>query len=156
MTDFEAAESEMKKQFGHDVIMALATVSGNGTNVRNVDAYYKDGNIYITSHGESNKMKEIEKNSNVSLCRNLSVFWGKGENIGNPKEEKNSEIRNEVRNIFSAFYDRHVNENDPKTCILKVELTKALVFNNEAKYIINYTDRKAQKIPMKIDVVFEE
>lgn len=39
MTDFEAAESEMKKQFGHDVIMALATVSGNGTNVRNIDAY---------------------------------------------------------------------------------------------------------------------
>lgn len=153
MDTFKSATELMREQLGHDVIISLATCTENGVNVRNVDGYYKEGFVYVVTHSCSQKMKDIDKKSNVALCKDLMCAQGIGENLGNPKAESNRELRKELKKVFVAFYDRHVNENDSGTCILKITLTNAVAFSKDTKYIINYTNATATAIPFVNDII---
>ena len=46
----------MNERFGHDTLIALATVDGDSPAVRTVDAYYEDGCFYTVTYGLSGKM----------------------------------------------------------------------------------------------------
>lgn len=153
MDVFKTATELMKEQLGRDVIIALATCTENGVNVRNVDGYYKDGSIYVVTHNASQKMKEISQKSNVAICKDLMCAQGIGENLGNPKEESNKELREELRKVFVVFYDRHVDEDDPGTCILKIALTNAVTFSKDTKYIIDYKNATAAATPFINDII---
>jgi len=93
MNYFNEAITVMKELYGKDVAMSLATVNGDKANIRVINAYYKENAFYITTYSLSNKMKEITKNPNVALNHNLFVAHGIGNNIGNPLEEQNRELR---------------------------------------------------------------
>lgn len=153
MDIFKSATELMGEQLGHDAIISLATCTENGVNVRNVDGYYKDGYVYVMTYSRSQKMQEINRKSNVAICKDLMCAEGIGENIGNPKAESNGELREELKKVFVAFYDCHVNENDPGTCILKIALTNAVVFSKDTKYIINYRNATATAIPFVNDII---
>jgi len=153
MDIFKSATALMKEQLGHDVIMSLATCTEKGVNVRNVDGYYKDGFVFVVTHSCSQKMRDIERKSNVAICKDLMCAQGIGENLGNPKAESNKELREELKKVFEAFYDSHVNENDPGTCILKITLTNAVVFSKDTKYIIDYKNAIATAIPFINDII---
>jgi uncharacterized pyridoxamine 5'-phosphate oxidase family protein len=77
--------------------MSLATCTENGVNVRNVDGYYKDGSVYVVTHNCSQKMKDINRKPNVAICKDLMCAQGIGESLGNPKEESNRELREELK-----------------------------------------------------------
>ncbi|MGH4137088.1 hypothetical protein [Clostridium sp.] len=153
MDIFKSASELMREQLGHDAIISLATGTENGVNVRNVDGYYKDGYVYVMTHICSQKIKEIERKSNVAICKDLMCAQGIGENLGNPKSVSNGELREELKKVFFAFYDRHVNENDPGTCVLKIALTNAVVFSKDTKYIINYKNSTATVTPFANDII---
>lgn len=153
MNIFQSAAELMREQLGQDVIIALATCTENGVNVRNVDGYYKDGSIYVVTHSSSQKMKDIERRANVAVCKDLMCAQGIGEYLGNPKEESNRQLREELKKVFSAFYDRHVDENDPGTCILKITLTDAVVFSKDTKYVIDYKNATAAATPFENDII---
>lgn len=145
MNIFSDACKLMEEQFGQDTIMSLATCVDNNVSVRIINAYYKNGVIYITTHNSSLKMKQIEKNSNVALCKDLFNAAGTATNIGHPTLKKNKEIRDELKKVFCAFYDKHVDENSAGTCILKVNLIKAVAFDKENKYVIDFINETANK-----------
>lgn len=153
MNTFESATELMKEQLGHDVVIALATCMDKGVNVRTVNGYYKDGVVYVVTYTSSQKMKDIDKKSNVAICKDLMCAQGIGENLGNPKEEKNEALRKELREVFVAFYDRHINENDPGTCILKITLIAAVAFSANTKYIIDYENKTATETPFVNNIV---
>jgi len=153
MNTFESATQLMKEQLGHDVIIALATCTETGVNVRNVDGYYKDGLVYVVTHMNSHKMKDVVKKGNVAICKDLMCAQGIGKNLGNPKEEKNEALRNELKEVFVAFYDRHVNEDDLGTCILEITLTSAVAFSADTKYVIDYVNKTATETPFVNDIV---
>lgn len=154
MDIYKSATELMKEQLGYDVIISLATCTENGVNVRNVDGYYKDGFIYVVTHNSSQKMKDIHRKCNVAICKDLMCAKGIGEDMGSPKAEANREIREELKKVFSAFYDRHVNEEDPGTCILKITLTNAVVFSRDTKYIIDYKNQSATAVPFVNDIMY--
>lgn len=92
---------------GKDNLIALATISLSPNAVDNprpavrmVDAYYEDGVFYVSSSSWKNKMLEIEKNNEVSIC-GLDLFAAQGtaENLGWVKDEKNAEIRAKMKKI---------------------------------------------------------
>ena len=151
---FNEAITVMKELYGKDVPMPLATVNGEKANIRVVNAYYQENAFYITTYALSNKMKEISKNPNVALNHNLFVAHGIGENIGHPLEESNIGLREELKRVFVAFYDKHVNEPDKNTCILKISLSDALVFAHDYKYFIDYQSQTATREDCVIDIVF--
>lgn len=154
MNYFNEAVDVMKELYGKDTAMPLATVNGSKANIRVVNAYYKEKAFYITTYALSNKMKEIMKNPNVALNHNLFVAHGTGENIGNPLDEPNKELREELKRVFVAFYDKHVDEEDENTCILKIALDDALVFANDYKYIIDFGNQRATRESWVVDIIF--
>lgn len=143
MNYFNEALEAMTALYGKDVVMSLATVNDGKANVRNINAYYKDKSFFVTTYALSRKMKDIKSNPSVALCNNMFVAHGEGKNIGNPLEESNKSLRDELRQVFSAFYDKHINESDKNTCILKITLTDAIVFANNYKYYINFKTMEA-------------
>ena len=154
MNCFNEAIKVMKELYGQDVAMPLATVNGDKANIRVVNAYYKGNAFYITTYSLSNKMKEIMNNPNVALNHNMFVAHGIGNNMGNPLEEQNRELREELKQIFYAFYDKHVCEEDTNTCILKITLTDSLVFAHDYKYFIDFQQNTATREECVIDMVF--
>lgn len=152
MNSFSNAIAVMTRQFGKDVTIALATRTENGVNVRTVDGFYKDGCFYVMTYEASRKMREIMQDPHVAVCKDLMCAQGIGKNLGNPKQEKNRELRNELKEVFSAFYDRHVDEDDPLTCILEIRLTFAAAFTKDTKYVIDYVSKTADEIPFVNDI----
>lgn len=151
---FNEAAEVMKELYGKDTAMSLATVNGNKANVRVVNAYYKGNVFYITTYALTNKVKEILGNPNVALNHNLFVAHGIGENIGHPLEEQNRALREELKSVFVKFYDKHVDEQDKNTCILKVSLTDALVFSHDFKYFIDFESQTATRENCVLDILF--
>ncbi len=154
MAYFKEALTVMSEQFGQDTVMSLATVNDGKANVRNINAYYKAGAFYITTYALSRKMQEIARNPSVALCYHLFVAHGEGENLGHPLKAENLRLRNELKQVFSAFYDQHVDETDANTCILKITPTDALVFANNYKYRLDFQKATADREDFIVDIVF--
>ena len=81
------AEKIMMERFGKDTVIALATVEHGVPYVRKVNAYYEDGSFYIITYALSNKIKQIEKNSNVAIAGTGLL---KGNNLGILEKKKKS------------------------------------------------------------------
>lgn len=154
MNYFEEGLDVMKELYGHDVAMPLATVNDGKANLRVVNAYYKDRAFYVVTYALSNKMKEIAVNPCVAINHNLFVAHGMGKNIGNPLKENNKELRDELKKVFYTFYDKHVNEKDENTCILKIELEDTLVFAHDYKYFIDFKNEAATRDKCVVDIVY--
>ncbi len=153
MSHFTDACSLLTKQFGKDTLMSLATSVQDEVAVRIIDAYYKEGYVYIVTHKQSAKVPQIAKNPQVALCKDLFNAKGVAENIGHPLAAEHVALRDELREVFSAFYDAHVNEKDPDTCLLKIKLTWALVFDDNNKYIVDFTTQTAQHFDFQQNIV---
>lgn len=135
MTEFEEGWGLMNEKFGggKDNVIALATIAlegaEGGTNrpaVRGIDAYYEDGVFYATTNAKSNKMRQIEKNPEVSVASLAEMFTarGIGENLGWVLDPKNAGLRAKLHASFAAWYDLANNEKDENCCILAIRLTK--------------------------------
>lgn len=118
---------------GKDNVIALATISLELSErgypqpcVRDVDAYYEDGVLYMITYALSNKVKQIEANPEVSIAADFEDFTscGVAENLGWVLEPKNSEIRKKLRVVFKEWYDFANNEDDPNFCYVAIRLTK--------------------------------
>lgn len=137
----EKTHKMMKERFGHDTLLSVATVDGTVPSVRMVNSYYEDGAFYVITYSLSNKMKQIKKCPNVAVCGEWFTAHGIGKNIGHPNDERNAEIMDKLRETFSAWYGNgHTNENDPHTCILRIQLTDGILFDNGKKYDIDFID----------------
>ncbi|MDR1030541.1 MAG: pyridoxamine 5'-phosphate oxidase family protein [Treponema sp.] len=151
---FEEAINVMKEIYGKDVPMSLATVNENKPNIRVVDTYFKDNAFYVVTYALSNKIKEIKKNSNVALNKDLFVAHGIGKNIGHPLDKQNLELRDDLRKVFMVWYDKHNNEDDKNMCFLEIKLTDGLVFANDYKYYIDFENKEASREKFIVGIVF--
>lgn len=135
MSEYEEGLRLMEEKFGggKDNLISLATIAREksaGGNirpvVRTVDAYYENGAFFIVTNAKSNKMLQIDKNSEVSVAGCLEMFTanGIGKNLGWVLDPQNSEIRKKLRTTFSDWYDIANNEQDESCCILAVYLTR--------------------------------
>ena len=87
----------------------------------------------------SNKMKQIAKNPIVALsCGQLWSLYlnahGVGKNLGHVLAEENSAMMEKLRTVFSSWYTHgDVNEYDPNTCLLRINLTDAIYFSYKSE-----------------------
>lgn len=154
MNCFDEALHKMDELYGKDIAMPLATVKDGKADLRVVNAYYKEKAFYITTYTLSSKMEEIARNPSVAVCHNLFKAHGNGRDIGHPLAPQNKELRDELRKVFCSFYEKHVNEADEHTCILKIDLTDALVFADDYKYFIDFQSMTATRENCIVDIVF--
>lgn len=137
---------------GKDNLISLATIarelSADGKPrpvVRCVDAYYEDCTFYVVTYGKSNKMLQIEQNTEVSIALSSEMFTaiGTGENLGWVLDPKNAEIRTKLRTAFADWYDMANNENDENCCILAIHLTRGTLNINhwEKLYHLDFVNK---------------
>ena len=154
MSNYEEGFNLLDEKFGNgkDNIISLATIACEPNNdgtprpvVRGVDAYYENGVFYVTTHGKSNKMQQIEKNPEVSIASLSEMFTasGIGENLGWVLDPKNADLRNKLRTAFAAWYDSANNEKDENCCILAIHLTKGTLNINhwEKLYHMDFVNK---------------
>ena len=130
----------MDERFGCDSLIALATVDGSTPYVRAVNSYYENGFFYIITYAKSNKMQHISKNPAVSLCGDWFTASGTGENMGHVLLPEHAEIMSKLRTIFAEWYGNgHVNEADENTVLLRIRLTKGVLFHHGTRYDVDFT-----------------
>ena len=130
----------MDERFGHDNLIALATVDGDSPAVRTVNAYYEDGCFYAVTYALSGKMQHIAKNPQVAICGDWFTARGFGENMGHILLPENADMADKLRKVFSEWYGNgHINEADPNTIILRMKLTDGVLFNHGTRYDIDFT-----------------
>ena len=132
-----------EKFSGKDNVISLATIAcepnADGKPrpvVRDVDAVYEDGVFYCAVNAQTNKMKQIAKNPEVSVAVHFGWFSanGIGENLGWVKDPKNAELREKIRKIFE-WYDDVTNEEDKDSVFLAIRLTRGtIILDHHAKY----------------------
>lgn len=131
----------MDERFGRDNIIALATMEDNMPSVRYVNAYYEKGSFYVITYGLSNKMRQIERNPNVSIAGDWFTAHGKGINLGYFGKAENKEIAGKLVKAFSEWIDNgHNNFEDENTCILCIRLMDGVLFSHGTRYEIDFTE----------------
>lgn len=137
---------------GKDNVISLATMdierSGDGSPrpyIRDVDAYYEDGVLYVTTWATSTKMQQIAKNSNVafSVCNEWFSGNGIGENLGWISDSKNAKLRDKLREVFKEWYEYANNEKDENCIILAIKMTRATIIKDHGavRYNMNFVNR---------------
>ncbi len=138
------AQEIMNERFGHDTLIALATATAVDDVVpwvRAVNSYYEDGSFYVITYALSNKIKQIQNNPKVGICGDWFTGHGIGENLGHILDERNAGIAEKLRAAFAEWYNNgHTNEADPNTCILRIRLTKGVLFSHGTRYDIDFTN----------------
>lgn len=129
------ADKILKERFRTGQLIALATSIDNRPYVRAVNAYYEDGVFYVMTDASSGKMKQIEMNPEVAICGQLLNGRGVAENIGHVLKPEHEELMKTLRVALAEWYSYgKVNEEEPNTVILKIQLTQATVIDNGNKY----------------------
>ena len=128
-------EKRMQARFGKDNIMALATVDMGEPQVRYVNAYYEDGAFYVITYALSNKMKQIALHERVALAGEWFTGRGVGESLGYVGKVENQTLTQKLRQAFSSWIDNgHTNFADENTCILRIRLTQAVLFDHGQRF----------------------
>lgn len=156
MSKYEEGMKILNDRFGNgkDNVISLATIAmENGANqkvkpaVRDVDAYYEDGVFYVVTYAKSNKMLQIEENSNVSISVPFADFFASAtaKNLGWVMEEENKELRAKLKEVFKDWYDFANNEEDKNCCYLAIYLNAGTLRINhgEAFYHFNFLQKTA-------------
>lgn len=124
---------------GKDNVISLATIAlepgANGKScplVRDVDAMYDDGALYITTNAKSGKVQQVVNNSEVAYSFHFEGIYGSGigENLGWVLKPENAQIREKLRKTFADWYDAANNEQDENCVILAIKMTKINVFRD--------------------------
>ena len=125
----------MTERFGKDSIIALATIENGVPYVRNVDAYYEGGAVYIITHARSNKMRHIKNSPTVAIAGEWFTAHGAGVDLGYWGKKENQGIAEKLKTAFAAWIDNgHTDLGDENTVILRVELTDGLLFSQGTRY----------------------
>lgn len=129
----------MNERFGQDTILALGTTDGAYPAIRYVNAYYENGAFYVITYGLSNKMQQIGKNPNVSVCAEWFTARGRAVSFGYFRKEENREIAETLRRVFAAWIDNgHNNFDDENTIILKICLEDGVLFSHGTRYDLDF------------------
>ncbi|MCL2703939.1 MAG: hypothetical protein FWE91_10080 [Defluviitaleaceae bacterium] len=80
-------------------------------------------------------------NHGVAVCGMWFTAHGIGENLGHVLAGENAGIMEKLRAVFSAWYsNRHVDESDPNTYVLRIRLTNGFLIEHESnkRYDIDF------------------
>ncbi|WMJ77298.1 MULTISPECIES: pyridoxamine 5'-phosphate oxidase family protein [unclassified Sedimentibacter] len=153
MTKYEKSLYILEELFARDYQFALATSNDNIPSVRFVDTFYDDCAFYIVTYAKSKKVKDIEKNPEISMCNKLYRFSGIARNIGHPLLEENHAIRQKLIEVFEPWYFAHNDENDENMCYVKIELKQGFFYKEDIGYKVDFEERKAEEFPFKVDII---
>lgn len=140
---FNRAKEVMRENFGHVVEMCLASCADNNVSVRDLNAFYDNGKIYVLSKANNSLMRDIAVNPRVGLCHGAHKIYGMAKSLGHPLEEHNAALRKMLKKQFSLNYDEYVSEHNPEMRIVEITVTTAQTYTRYHYYEIDFTANEA-------------
>ena len=135
----------MRENFGHVVEMCLASCVDNNVTVRDLNAYYKDGKMYILSKQSNSLMHDIAVNPRVGLCHGSHNIYGTAKSLGHPLDAQNAALRKTLKKQFSLNYDEYVAEHNPEMRIVEITVTNAETYTRYHRYEIDFVNQTASR-----------
>ncbi len=135
---YNRALEVMQDNFGHIVEISLASCRNNRVSVREVNAYYRDGKVYVLSKASNSLMHDIAECSRVGMCHASHNIYGNARSLGHPLEASNAELRKFLKKQFSMNYNDYVDERDPEMRIVEITVTQAETFTRYHRYEIDF------------------
>lgn len=131
----------MQERFGHDSLIALATVEDGLPWVRTVNGYYEHGSFYVLVNSTTNKMRQIAKEPRVAVSGDWFTGHGVAQDLGQMLDPCNAYILGKLKAVFAAWYDNgHMNEHDPNARILCIRMTDGVLFSHGMRFNIDFQD----------------
>jgi hypothetical protein len=145
MIEYDAAMKVMVERFGHDSLISLATLDDGRPTVRTVGGYFEDGAFYVVTDALSNKLRQIQANPVVGLSGEWFSGHGVAENLGHVLDEANADIMTRVRAAFADWLcvGGDVDENDPHTYLLRIQLTDGVLSIDGARHDVDFVAKTA-------------
>lgn len=135
----------MEENFGHVTEVSLASAADGEVAVRDVNAYYVDGKMYVLSKTSNTFMHHIAKCNKVGLCHGSHNMQGLARSLGHPLDESNAELRKKLKKEFSLNYGEYVTESNPEMRIVEITITKAETFTRHHMYTIDFVNKCAER-----------
>ena len=135
----------LEENFGHVVEMSLASAVDGEVAVRDVNAYYVDGKMYVLSKSTNTLMKHISKCPNVGLCHGSHNMQGVAKSLGHPLAPENAELRKMLKKAFSLNYNDYVTESNPDMRIVEITITKAETYTRYHRYDVDLVNKCAER-----------
>ena len=134
------AEEILLERFGKDCVIALATVEAGMPDVRQVNALYVDGAIYVITNALSRKMKQIAANPAVAIAGDWFTARGTGINLGPFCKPENAQIACRLKTAFAGWIDNgHSDLQDENTIILCVRLSQGCLLSHGRRYDLTFS-----------------
>lgn len=152
MEIYEKALHTMNELFARDYQFAMATAKDNRPSVRFVDTFFENDSFYVVTYSNSQKVQELEDNSQVSLCNEFYRFSGNANNIGHPLLLENREIREKLIKVFEPWYFAHNNEDDENMCYVKIKLKEGFFYKDGIGYKVNFQLKEVEQFPFDLDI----
>lgn len=142
MTVFEKSMTVLGELFAHSTEFVLATVRGDVPAQRVVRAFYDGGSFWILTHAQSNKVREIERNSHASLCREFHVFSGTAHFMGEEQPADRSWDKGAEPWYFIPSDDRA-----REMGYLRLDVDRAFFHRDGVGYKVDFAAKTAEEIP---------
>ncbi|MFR3727432.1 pyridoxamine 5'-phosphate oxidase family protein [Lacrimispora sp.] len=152
MDDYNKSMNVLQDLFGRDCQFAWATSENNIPSLRFVDTLFDNGSFYIVTFTGTKKVREIESNSMVALCKDMHRFQGIATNIGHPLDPKNKDIREKLINAFEAWYFQHNDEAYENMCYIKIDPVNGFFYKDGLGYQVDFKEKKAEIFPFQMDI----
>lgn len=135
----------MEENFSHIVEMSLASCADGVVAVREVNAYYHAGKMYLLSKTTNTLMHHIAACPNVGLCHGSHNMRGVAKSLGHPCEPQNAALRKKLKKEFSLNYDEYVTESNPDMRIVEITLTHLETFTRYHRYEADLVAKTAER-----------
>ena len=142
---YKRALEVMEENFGHVVEMSLGSSADGEVAVRDLNAYYVDGKMYVLSKITNTLMHHIAKCPNVGLCHGSHNMQGVARDLGHPLEQANADLRKKLKKQFSMNYDEYVTESNPDMRIIEIDITKAETYTRYHRYNVDFVNKCAER-----------
>lgn len=142
MTVFEKSMAVLGELFAQSGEFVLATVRGDRPAQRVVRAFYDGGSFWILTHAQSNKVQEIERNNNVSLCREFHNFNGTAHFMGEDHPAASGWAGKSEPWYFIPSDDKA-----REMGYLRVDVSRAFFHKDGVGYKVDFAAGTAEEIP---------
>lgn len=133
------ARAILEERFGHDSLISLATVDGEGAAVRHVNALLLGDAFYSITWAGSGKIEQLAKNPSCGICGDWFTARGLGENLGWVGKAENRLVMEKLRTAFAGWYGNgHVDESDRDTVLLRIRLVSGVLMNHGIRYDLEF------------------
>lgn len=142
---FKRAREVMQENFGHIIEMSLASCNDNKVTVREVQAYYRDGKVYVLGKSSNSLMHDIAVCPRVGMCHASHNIYGTARSLGHPLDAANANLRKLLKKQFSLNYSDYVQESNPDMRIIEITVTQAETFTRYHRYEIDFERETATR-----------